>query len=334
MAEEKFDKKDLDKDGTVSKAEEKKYEKQKQEEKEDSRDKLEADLMASEYGWAADLIYSNDKLKDIFKEAIKEGWTATRFIAKFKDTNFYQNHTESWLKAEALKQTKPLAYQEAKKGYAAKIRDDAANLGLQLSEKKARELSEKYVRLGFNAPERQSAYNDWLAKKIKNSPDDGFLGSAGEAEQELLSSLARNGFDVNSQTWKDWVGKTVRSLVAGDSKITDAQDYVRRQAASRYPSYADKMLAEGKDLQDYAQGYISMMSEVLEIPETDINVLDPKIKAAMMGDPDDKGVSTPKTLFNFEKDLRQDSRWRYTKNANETAQNTANYLLKSFGFLG
>jgi hypothetical protein len=77
-----------------------------------------------------------------------------------------------------------------------------------------------------------------------------------------------------------------------------------------------------------------MMSEVLEIPETDINVLDPKIKAAMMGDPDDKGVSTPKTLFNFEKDLRQDSRWRYTKNANETAQNTANYLLKSFGFLG
>jgi uncharacterized protein CbrC (UPF0167 family) len=336
MAEEEFDKKDYNQDGTVSKKEEEKWKKEKEKEKEDNRDRLEASLMESEYSWAAGLIYSNDRLKDLFKEAIKEGWTAQKFMAKFKDTGYYKNHTESWLKTEALKQTKPAAYRDEKLKAAAKIRDDAAAMGVKISEQQAFKMSDRYLRMGYGSGENTNAYNDWLAKRVATTGEDdqGFLGSAGEVEADLLASLSANGFSTDSKTWKEWVNKTVRRVLAGDMKVTDAVDYIRRDAASRYPSYGEKMISEGKDLQDYAAGYISMMSEVLEIPEENLNVRDPKIMQAMMGMPDDKGDYRATSLFDFEKELRKDSRWKYTKNANDTAQSTANYILKSFGFLG
>lgn len=330
MAEDK--KADLDGDGEVTAKEQKQYDKQQEKEKKDNRDQLEADLMRSEYSWAADLVFSNPNLKELFNEAVKEGWTAQKFIARFKDTGYYQKHTESWLKAEALKQTKPLAYRDAKRQYAAQIRDDAARIGVTLSDAEAFDLAETFVRRGFR--ESPAAYNEWLASKVKSDPGKGFSGSAGEAEQALLLTLSRNGFGTDSKTWKDWVDTTVRQIAAGNGTLADAVDYVRREAGSRYPSYAEKMTTEGKDLQDYAAGYISLMSEVLEIPESDLGVRDPKILKAMMGDTDEQGKNKPQSLWDFEKELRQDSRWKFTKNANDSAQSAANDMLKMFGFLG
>ena len=332
MAEDKNKKADLDGDGEVTAREQRQYDKQKEKEKEENRDQLEADLMRSEYSWAADLIFSNPRLKELFKEAVKEGWTAQKFIARFKDTGFYQNHTEAWLKAEALKQSKPVAYRDAKRNYAAQIRDDAAALGITLSDKRAFELAETFVRRGFR--ENPAAYREWLAKKVKADPETGFSGSAGETEQSLLLTLTRNGFSTDSKVWKDWVDSTVRRIAAGNGTLSDAISYIRRESGSRYPSYAEQMVNEGKDLQDFASGYISLMSEILEIPEDGLNVRDPKILKAMMGDPDEQGATKPMSLWDFEKDLRQDSRWKYTKNANDSAQSTANDMLKMFGFLG
>lgn len=332
MTPEEKKKADLDGDGKVSENEKKKYEKDKKKEREDNRDQLEADLMRSEYSWAADLVFSNPQLKELFREAVKEGWTAQKFIARFKDTGFYQKHTESWLKAEALKQSKPVAYRDAKRNYAAQIRDDAAALGVTLSDKQAFELAETFVRRGFR--EAPAAYKEWLAKKVKADPTTGFSGSAGETEQSLLLTLTRNGFSTDSKVWKDWVDSTVRQITAGNGTLSDAVSYIRREAGSRYPSYAEQMASEGKDLQDYASGYISLMSEILEIPEDNLNVRDPKILKAMMGDPDEQGKTKPMSLWDFEKELRQDSRWKYTKNANDSAQSAANDMLKMFGFLG
>ena len=70
MAEDKNKKADLDGDGEVTAKEQRQYDKQKEKEKEENRDQLEADLMRSEYSWAADLIFSNPRLKELFKEAV------------------------------------------------------------------------------------------------------------------------------------------------------------------------------------------------------------------------------------------------------------------------
>ena len=316
----------------AEKEEDEKTQKEKKEEKEDNKDRLESALMNSEYSWAAGLIYSNDRIKELFKTAIKEGWTPARFIAQFKDTGYYKNHTEAWLKTEALKKTKPAAYRDEKLKAAAKIRDDAASMGVKVSEKQAFKMADRYLRMDFAS--NQNAYSDWLAKRVASTDEEGFLGAAGEVEEDLRGALARNGFSTDSQTWSDWVDQSVRRIVQGNMKVTDATDYVRRTAAGRYPPFGQKMLDEGKDLQDYAQGYISMMSEVLEIPEANLSVSDPKVMAAMTGKQNDKGDYTATSLYDFEKELRKDSRWRTTKNANVTAQATANSILQSFGFMG
>lgn len=344
MADDKKNPKDLDGDGEVTDKEKRQYEKQQKEEREEKKDTLERDLFNSEYSWAADLVYSNDRLKELWKTAIKEGWTATKFIAKFKDTGYYQNHTEEWLKWKTLKETKPLAYKDAKRDAAAKLRDDAAAVGVTLSEKRALDLADMYMQRGFSQPDKAASYREWLAKKVKTTvaetPDGeeisvGFSGSAGQVEAELLKSLNRNGFTTSSDTWKKWVDQQVRRIVAGNGNIEDAQDYVRRTAATRYPSYSQQMINEGKDAIDFAQGYIDSMSEILEIPGDNLGLNDPKIKQAMMGGVGEDGKPTPPmSLWDFEKSLKSDERWRYTKNANEDMSGFANHLLKSFGFMG
>lgn len=340
MAEE-TNPKDLNGDGKVTDKERDKYKKDKNKE---SRDRLEEDLFNSEYGWAADLVYSNAELTKLWKTAIKEGWSATKFVAKFRDSNFYQKHTESWLRLKALEETKPVAYQDAINNAAARLRDDAATLGITLTDEQARRSAVVYLRRGFNNSENASAYREWLSGKIRRgsatAPDGetintGFSGQAGDVETALMNTLSRNGFSSSSATWKSWIADQVRSISAGNTTLNDAIDYVRRTAGSKYPTYAEKMISEGKDLQDYAQGYITTMSEILEIPEDRLDVLDPKIREAMMGSVDPEGNDTgPMSLWDFEKSLRKDSRWKYTKNANEQMSGAANYLLKSFGFMG
>ena len=340
MAEEK-NPKDLDGDGKVTDKEREKYKKQQNEE---SRDRLQEDLFNSEYSWAADLVYSNSELTQLWKKAIKEGWTATKFVAQFRDSDFYQKHTESWLRLKALEKTKPVAYQDAINNAAARLRDDAATLGITLTDKQAKRSAVVYLRRGFNNSENASAYREWLSKKIARSTaedpdgqtiDTGFSGQAGDIESALMNTLARNGFSASSATWKTWIADQVRAISAGNTTVNDAIDYVRRTAGSKYPTYAEKMISEGKDLQDYAQGYITTMSEILEIPEDQLGVTDAKIRAAMMGSVDPEGNDTgPMSLWDFEKSLRKDPRWKYTKNANEDMSGAANYLLKSFGFMG
>lgn len=342
MAEDK-NPKDLDGDGTVTEAEKKKYKEQEEKkERKFNKDTLERDLMNSEFGWAAQLIFSNDTLKKLWNTAIDEGWDARKFITKFRDTNYYQKHLDSWLKVEALKKTKPAAYRDAIAGAGAKILDEASSMGIQMTEAQARELADTYLRRGYNDPNNQSAYREWLAKRVApqvakdpggQDIDLGFMGTAGEIEGQILATLSANGFDSEGSYWKEWVNSETKRIIAGNGMVNDAIDYIRRTAASKYPPFADDMVAKGKNLQDYANGYIQTMSEVLEIDPSMINLKDPYIRKALTGTADKDGKQTPMTQFDFEVSLRKDPRWQYTKGAKNEAADMAYRIGQMFGMV-
>jgi hypothetical protein len=75
------------------------------------------------------------------------------------------------------------------------------------------------------------------------------------------------------------------------------------------------------------------MSNILEVPSTGIDLFDPKIRSALSYTLPDGKVGT-KSIYDFEKDLRQDPRWQYTNNAREQASSIATTVLKDFGFMG
>ena len=121
-------------------------------------------------------------------------------------------------------------------------------------------------------------------------------------------------------------------IVSGRMDENTVYNTLRESAANAFPSYADKIKA-GIDLKTLADPYIQSMSNILEVPDTGIDLFDPKIRSALSFTLPDGKVGS-KSIYDFEKELRQDPRWQYTNNARQQAASVATTVLKDFGFMG
>jgi hypothetical protein len=121
-------------------------------------------------------------------------------------------------------------------------------------------------------------------------------------------------------------------IVAGQVDENTVFNTIRESAASAFPALADK-IKSGLDLKSLASPYIQSMSDILEIPNTAIDLFDPQIRGAMAYTLPDGKVGT-KSIYDFEKELRKDDRWQYTNKAREQAASVATTVLRDFGFMG
>jgi hypothetical protein len=121
-------------------------------------------------------------------------------------------------------------------------------------------------------------------------------------------------------------------IVAGQVDENTVFNTIRESAASAFPALADKIKA-GLDLKSLASPYIQSMSDILEIPNTSIDLFDPQIRGAMAYTLPDGKVGT-KSIYDFERELRKDDRWQYTNKAREQAASVATTVLRDFGFMG
>lgn len=137
-----------------------------------------------------------------------------------------------------------------------------------------------------------------------------------------------NGIKLSDNDATNYANKIVAGLVDENT----IYNTIRESAASAFPSLADKIKA-GLDLKSLASPYIQSMSDILEIPDTAIDLFDPQIRSAMAFTLPDGKVGT-KSIYDFEKDLRKDDRWQYTNKAREQAASVATTVLRDFGFMG
>lgn len=177
----------------------------------------------------------------------------------------------------------------------------------------------------------------WLDDKIKTNLATGQQeinklavpeGPSGKYFTEFKSFAARNGIMLSDSAATDYANKAVAGILDSDTILNT----IRESAASAFPQLADKIKA-GVDLKTLADPYIQSMSNILEVPDTSIDLFDPRIRGALSYTLPDGKVGT-KSIYDFEKELRQDPRWQYTNNARETVSNVALKVLKDFGFQG
>ena len=137
-----------------------------------------------------------------------------------------------------------------------------------------------------------------------------------------------NGIKLSDSEATNYANKIVAGLVDENTVFNT----IRESAASAFPALADKIKA-GLDLKSLASPYIQSMSDILEIPDTAIDLFDPQIRGAMAYTLPDGKVGT-KSIYDFEKELRKDDRWQYTNKAREQAASVATTVLRDFGFMG
>lgn len=176
----------------------------------------------------------------------------------------------------------------------------------------------------------------WIENKVKSQVLEGKQdvntlnvpeGPSGKYFVALKNVAARNGIMLSDSAATDYANK----IVAGKLDEDTVFNVIRESAAEAFPALADKIKA-GIDVKTLADPYIQSMSSILEIPDTGIDMFDPKIRSAMAYTLPDGKVGT-RSIYDFEKELRKDPRWQYTNNARNEAASVATTVLKDFGFM-
>ena len=218
-----------------------------------------------------------------------------------------------------------------------KSKDGASKTTIKYTYKNGELLSTDYFTADNQDPKA------WLENEIKSK----LLTSAEETVQagipegpigknfvQVKNFAAKNGIMMSDDAASDYATQ----IVTGKLDENTVFNTIRESAASAFPKFAEKIKA-GIDLKTLADPYIQSMSSILEIPYTSIDLFDPTIRNAIGGDyskvtatPGMGGVGRGEyTLYDFEKDLRKDPRWQYTKNAGKVIADSTLRVLQDFG---
>jgi hypothetical protein len=153
-------------------------------------------------------------------------------------------------------------------------------------------------------------------------------GPSGKYFVALKNFAADNGILLSDSAATSYANSIVTNVIDENT----AFNALRESAAEAFPALADKIKA-GINLKTLADPYIQSMSSILEIPDSGIDLFDPKVRNALAYTLPDGKVGT-RSIYDFEKELRKDPRWQYTNNARNEAASVASTVLKDFGFMG
>lgn len=200
------------------------------------------------------------------------------------------------------------------------IRISASQLGVTLDDAKINSLANAYARGDITA--------SVLPYEIARQGEiDYTKGAAGNTYNKLRELASAYGIQYS----EDWYKNSVAGILSGKESEDTYDVSIKELAKSKYPTLA-KQIDAGRNVRELASPYIQTMAQILEVGPDSIGVDDFYINQALTG-LDADGTPKQKPLWEFQQQLRQDPRWRYTKNAQEATMSSARQVLKDFGLV-
>jgi len=277
--------------------------------------------LAETYGMSKAFMDSNPELKRLLNRATKEQWDADLFKGELKNTKWFKVTSDANRKAQLMKSEDPATYKAMISASKVAASQMAVKLGAILSDGALNKLASNIVNYGWQDAQIQ----DFLGNYVKFNDKHVLGGQAGQAFQQLRTLAYDNGVNVTDNQLKTQAAYVVK----GVSNMEKEAANIRGIAMGAYPAYADQ-IAAGVTMKDIASPYVQSMAKVLELPESDVDMFNPKIKAALnrMG-PD--GKPQPMSLTDFENALRDTPDWRRTANAQNTVFSIGHQVLQNMG---
>lgn len=275
---------------------------------------------AEQYGLSMRLVNSSKELKNLFKKAVAGSWSGARFQASLKNTKWWRTQSSDLRKYITLKITDPATWKQQRNNAAAKIKALAAQTGIHPSSKLLAEAVYNDLALGWS----DARLKDWLGSKVKMTKEGYMMGEAGEAFDTLHELAYLNGMKYSEK----WYEGRARDIVSGRSTVQTQESKIRDAAAAAYKNFSAQIKA-GVNVLDLAAPYIKATSELLELPESDVDLFNRHVRSAMTGGK--AGENFP--LWEFENQVRNDPLWRKTNNAREGMFAVAHQVGKDFGVM-
>lgn len=286
--------------------------------------KPKATSLAEQYGFSRAFFSSDPALEKLLEQAVHApngGWSTDKFIAEFRDTKWFKTHGATYRENLAQKTGDPATWNVRLSQTLASLQDQAHKMGANLTSAQLRALADHALLTGYSDAQIQNSLGSYV--KMANGQ---YYGDANTNALTLQQSAWRNGIKVSAGSLNSWV----QQIASGNRTAADYQTYIRSQASTLAPGYADQLKA-GQDLYDLASPYMQQMASTLEIPATKLDLFDPTIRNALNFKGAD-GKVTSQTMGDFEQSLRNDPRYMKTQGAQDTFSSTAHNILSSFGF--
>lgn len=291
-------------------------------------DRIERETLAAEYGFALEFMRSDPELSKLFRQAVAGSWDANRFIAKLRNTDWFQTHSASVRNAILQQTADPKTYQASVNQMFATVRDTYGSMfGTAMADpKQLRAWAETAHRMGWSEAQlRDRLTNTMNFRKLMRQRQMG--GAASQTEQQIQSLQTAYGVKLGNQ----WTARQLERVMKGDDTIEGVASRLREISMREYQGWASQ-LASGQTIQDIAEPYIQRMADLLELNPADVEVFDNKIQAALKQTTKD-GKPAAMSLSAFADEVRKDKRWQYTDNAREQVSGITADLLRQFGLL-
>lgn len=289
----------------------------------EQKDKISQDDIEEEYGLSYSLFKAFPELDELLKKAVARGYTAQRFQVELRQTEWFKKHSDVWRENTALFHSDPATFNQRLDEVSAKLGDLAASVGVSLGAVALDKLAKRALLAGMSDEEIRNV----LAGKVMPS-DGGYTGDLAGIEADLRQTAYANGVTLQDEQIQKWM----QAVVRGDASEEQFRTNIRNMAAAAFPLYGEQVRG-GMDLIDVATPYLQSMSEVLELAPGSVGLTDPLVRKAMSGTRDAKGATVPMNTSEFEDLLRQDQRWGYTRQANDSAKSFASGIAKMWGLL-
>ena len=322
------------------------------------------------YPQEAALIASDPGLSKVFNEAMSAtggAWAIPKFQAAYEQSAYYQNHAPSYTTAEQVRLGDHGAYTDAYNNMFKYVTQWAKDAGIQLDpsvlggalptanlksgvspvhlyDPKNPTLIDSLLHQYWDTGiQHQADITRFLATKQQLNPTGGYQAIGGkefEDAQGLKSyyaSMGQNPASVNGKVNPNdpngdiYFANLAQGIAAGTTDLAKEQAKALGSAKAMFPTYATNLDA-GQTVQNLASPYINSLSSLLETNPNGVDLSQStgdaqKVKTAMGA-----GLGqVPLSLTDFETQVRQDSRWGKTLNAQNSVESIGHKVLSDFG---
>jgi hypothetical protein len=279
--------------------------------------RLDAHELAETYGMSYSFFKSQPELWKMLNSAVQGQWTADKFQAEVKNSNWWKKNSETVRQAQVQQKTDPATYKASMEASRVLARKLAVQAGAILSDKNVEKLAKNMVWYGWQDAQVQN----FLGQYVKFTDKETLGGMAGAAAKAIKQEAYKNGVAVTEQS----VLNNAQYLVRGLTSMEKVQSSIREQSAGLYPAFAEQIKA-GASIQDLAQPYVQVVADELGLPDTDIDAFSPKVKAAL-NRTNAQGAPEPMDLNTFTQTVRNDPAWRKQASTAEKTMNIGRQVL-------
>jgi len=277
---------------------------------------------ASQYGYTVAFMDAYPEIGQLIEKAVKENWTADKFQASLRNTNWWKTTSDQGRKMAALWTSDPAEWSQLWNRTQHHVMNILGELGGDSGDwNSINALSSKIIWEGWD--------DERVRSEVGNYVVFGKGGLAGGKAGEVQQDLNSYAYSMGVRNSDDWFQSAVRQVVSGTQSAQTFKDQIRNQAMAAFPSFSDQLKA-GQTMQDIAQPYMQSMSQILEIAPGQVNLFDKTVRNALSWR-DKEGKNSAMPLWQFQNQLRSDDRWKATQNAQDSIMGTAHNILQQFG---